>query len=174
MNLNRRIIKNSIFLLLLSLFLSLSSCVTRYTPLERIRPLSGKCKDYILFSDSLTKQRDQGFTKRATINISGYAVGSKANKELLYQMYKPIIETIFADYLLSVSAIKIFAKVQCEHDMEKNWPLLAQGQYKQAASVIRTCRKKTNDDENMEKCLIFSMQGKSFTESVWPPETDSD
>jgi len=170
MNWNRTIIKNSIFILAVSLILT--SCVSRYTPLERIRPLSGTCKDYILFSVSLTKQRDQGFTKRATINISGYAVGSKANKELLYDVYKPIIETIFADYLLSVSAIKIFAKVQCEHDMQKNWPLLAQEHYKQVANVIRICRKQNIENDNMEKCLIFSMQGKTFKEPLWPPDSD--
>jgi len=170
MNWKRRIIKDSIIILTLSLILT--SCVSRYTPLERIRPLSGTCKDYILFSDSLTKQRDQGFTKRATINISGYAVGSKANKELLYNVYKPIIETIFADYLLSISAVKIFAKVQCEHDMEKNWPLLAQEHYRQVAKVIRTCRKQNIEDDNMEKCLILSMQGKTFKEPVWPPDSD--
>jgi len=164
------IIKSTAFLLALTIIISLSACVSRYKPLKKIRPLSGDCEDYILFSDSLTKQRDQGFSKRATINISGFSVGSEANKELLYQRYKPIIEMIYANYLLSVSAVKIFAKVQCEHDMARNWELLAKEKYKQASDIIRSCRKYNEADENMEKCLILSMQGKSFKEPLAPPE----
>ncbi len=152
------------------LAINLSACVSRYKPLKTIKPLSGLCEDYILFSVSLTKQRDHGFSKRATINISGFSVGSEANKELLYQLYKPVIETIYANFLLSVSAVKVFAKVQCEHNMEQNWPLLVNGLYKQAANVIRTCRYHNELDENMEKCLILSMQGKSFREPPGPPE----
>ena len=142
--------------------------------MTQIYPLSGKCEDYILFSDSLTKQRDLGFSKRATINLAGFSVGSKANKEILYREYKPIIETIYANYLLSVSAVIVFAKVQCERDMEKNWPLLALGQYKQVASVIRACRKDNNSDEYMEKCLILAMQGKRFKDFDRPPKSDED
>lgn len=171
---DNKIIKNIIYLLTISFIFSLSACVTRYKPLERIYPLSGNCKDYILFSDSLTKQRDLGFSKRATINISGFSVGSKANKEELYREYKPVIEIIYANYLLSVSAVKVFAKVQCERDMEKNWPLLAQGLYKQVSDEIRTCRKNNNSDEYMEQCLILIMQGKSFNDSYWPPGSDED
>ncbi len=122
-----------------------------------------------MFSVSLTKQRDQGFSKRATINISGFSVGSDANKKLLYQQYKPIIETIYANYLLSVNAVKIFAKVQCEHDLEKNWDLLANEQYKKVADVIRACRRYNELDEIVEKCLILSMQGKNFNEPLEPP-----
>ncbi len=164
------IIKPIAYFFVLSMIISMQACVSRYKPLKTIRPLSGDCEDYILFSDSLTKQRDQGFSKRATINISGFSVGSQTNKELLYKEYKPIIETIYANYLLSVSAVKVFAKVQCEHDMEKNWDILAKGQYKQAADVIRACRRHNETDENMEKCLISSMQGKSFKQPLEPPE----
>ena len=138
--------------------------------MKKIRPLSGECEDYILFSDSLTKQRDQGFSKRATINIAGFSVGSVENKELLYKAYKPIIETIYANYLVSVSAVKVFAKVQCEHDLEKNWELLASEKYKEVANIIRFCRRHNESDENMEKCLIFSMQGKTFKEPLGSPE----
>jgi len=165
-----KVLKSAVYFLALSFILSLSACVSRYTPLERIRPLSGQCEDYILFSDSLTKQRDQGFSKRATINISGFSVGGVQNKELLYKTYKPIIETIYANYLLSVSAVKIFAKVQCEHDLEKNWDLLAQEKYKEVADVIRACRRYNEEDDNVEKCLILSMQGKSYKEPLGPPE----
>lgn len=161
-----RLLKYTTFLLALCLIIITSACVSRYTPLERIRPLSGTCEDYILFSDSLTKTRDHGFSRQATISIAGYSVGSNAKKELLYQQYKPIIETIYANYLLSVSAVMVFAKVQCEHDMEKNWPLLAGGYYKQAADVIRECRRNNTIDENMEKCLVLSMQGKTYIEPV--------
>ena len=159
-----------IYFLTLSILLSLSACVSRYKPLKKIRPLSGECEDYILFSDSLTKQRDQGFSKRATINIAGFSVGGEQNKELLYKEYKPIIETIYENYLLSVSAVKIFAKVQCEHDLEKNWDLLANEHYKEVADVIRACRRHNETDENVEKCLILSMQGKSYKEPLGPPE----
>ena len=69
------------------MLISIQACVSRYKPLKKVRPLSGSCEDYVLFSDSLTKQRDQGFSKRATINISGFSVGSEANKQLLYQEY---------------------------------------------------------------------------------------
>ena len=149
------------YLLMSVVLISQLACVSRYTPLKKIRPLSGSCEDYIRFSDSLTKQREQGLSKRATINIAGFSVGSEENKKLLYELYKPIIEIIYANFLVSVDSVKVFAGVQCEHQLDKSWVLLATGQYRAVAKIIRFCRKDNHSDEFMALCILDAAKGRS-------------
>lgn len=142
---------------MLIVFLTLfgsGSCVSRYEPLPEIKPLSGTCRDYVLFSTSLVKQRDHGLSKRAAISIAGFALGSEQKKHIMYERYKPVIETIYADFLLPQKAVEVFAKVQCEHQLDKNWRLLINEQYAEAARTIRFCRQDNFLDSLMEKCLL--------------------
>lgn len=71
-------------LIILIAISGLSACVSRDDPVERVNPLSGDCADYAAFSRALAVQRDNGFTKRATMNIAAYSVANERHREILF------------------------------------------------------------------------------------------
>jgi len=161
-----RITSKLYYLILFILIVSLVACVSRIRPLKKIRPLSGLCEDYILFSDSLTKQRDLGFSKRATISLAGFSVANEANRAVLLETYKPIIEIIYADFFLSVDAVTVFAKVQCENKLNKNWELLANRRYKDVAKTVRFCRIDNHSNVYMERCILKAVKNTQGEKSL--------
>ena len=114
----------------------MTGCVSRYPPLKHVKPLSGKCEDYAEFAVAIIKQRDQGFSKRATINIASFSAGSQVNRELLYAEYKPIFEIVYADYQISTPAIRATGRVICDNQLTKTWPLLINEDFKQVKMYI--------------------------------------
>lgn len=148
---------------------SLSGCVSRYPPLDPVRPLSGDCNDYAQFSVSIIKQRDQGFSKRATINIAGFSVGDQANRDLLYAEYKPIFEIVYADYMIKSSGIRAAGRVFCEHQLRKSWLPLVTERYKVAAEIIRLCQNANDAESDMELCILARAKGKPSPELEKPP-----
>jgi len=148
----------------------LTSCVSKYPPLKHIEPLSGKCEDYADFSVAIIKQRDQGFSKRATVNIASFSAGSQVNRELLYATYKPIFEIIYADYLIKAPAIKATGRVICKYQLTKTWPLLASEEYKLVAEIVRLCQDANFAEVDMGECILARARGKPDPELEKPPE----
>ena len=148
---------------------SMAGCVSRYTPLEHVRPLSGSCDDFAQFSVSIIKQRDQGFSKRATINIAGFSVGNEKSRELLYVEYKPIFEIVHADYMIRPQGIRAAGRVLCEHQLTKSWLPLVNEQYKAVAEVVRMCQNANDAEVDMQLCILARAQGKPDPELEKPP-----
>lgn len=148
---------------------SISGCVSRYRPLDLVRPLSGDCNDYAQFSVSIIKQRDQGFSKRATVNIAGFSVGDEEKRKLLYAEYKPIFEIVYADYMIEAPGIRAAGRVFCEHELKKSWLPLVTEHYKTAADIIRLCQDANDAESDMELCILARAKGKPDPELEKPP-----
>lgn len=157
-----------ILIILLSLA-CLTSCVSRYMPLKHVRPLSGECHDYAQFSVSIIKQRDQGFSKRATINIASFSVGSEENRALLYEKYKPIFEIVYADYQIKSEGIQAAGEVICSHQLTGLWAPLVNEDYKAAAKVVRLCQSANFAEVDMRNCILARALGKPDPELEQPP-----
>ena len=149
--------------------MSLTACVSEYPPLKQIHPLSGSCDDYAEFSVSIIKQRDQGFTKRATISITEYSVGNEHNRQLLYNTYKPIFEIVYADYQIRTTAIRAAGRVFCRHQLANSWSPLVKEQYKKVAAVIRHCQNTNDAEVDMAECILASSKEKPATDLEKPP-----
>jgi hypothetical protein len=166
-------LKNKYILILLFAvcpgLISLSGCVSRYTPLKHVKPLSGKCDDYAEFSVAIIKQRDQGFTKRATINIASFSVGNSVNRDMLYRKYKPIFEIVYADYQIRTPAIRATGRVLCDHQLTKSWSLLINENYKQVAEIVRLCQDANFAEVDMSRCILARAQGKPDPDLEKPP-----
>jgi hypothetical protein len=158
-----------VFICLLVSLVSLSACVSRYQPLDRIRPLSGSCDDYAKFSVSIIKQRDQGFSKRASINIAAFSVGSEENRELLYTEYKPIFEIVYADYQIRPVGIRAAGRVLCDHQLTLSWLPLLNENYKNVAEVVRLCQDANDAEVDMAQCILARARGKPDPELEKPP-----
>ena len=134
-----------------------------------MHPLSGDCDDYAQFSVAIMKQRDQGFSKRATINIAAFSVGSEANRKLLFTKYKSIFEIIYADYQIKASGIRAAGKVFCEHNLTSSWAPLVNENYNDAAEVVRLCERANDAEVDMALCILARAQGKPDPELEKPP-----
>jgi len=144
-------------------------CVARFPPLKHVRPLSGNCDDYAQFSVSIIKQRDQGFSKRATINIAGFSVGNEENRKLLFAEYKPIFEIVYADYQIRSSGIRAAGRVFCEHKLTTSWLPLVNENYKDAAEIVRLCQGANDAEVDMALCILARARGKPDPELEKPP-----
>ncbi|MGD8926394.1 MAG: hypothetical protein PVG20_06075 [Thioalkalispiraceae bacterium] len=118
---------------------------------------------------SIIKQRDQGFTKRATISITEYSVGNEHNRELLYKEYKPIFEIVYADYQIKTAGIRAAGRVFCDHQLMKSWSPLVNEQYKKVAAVIRHCQNNNDAEVDMAECILASSQAKPDPDLEKPP-----
>lgn len=167
MLITRTLLLSSGFILLW--MISLAGCVSRYTPLELVRPLSGDCDDYAKFSVSIIKQRDQGFSKRATINIAAFSVGSEENRALLYAKYKPIFEIVYADYQINHVGIRAAGRIFCSHQLTKSWLPLVNEEYKKVAEVVHLCQYANAAEVDMQNCILARALGKPDPELERPP-----
>lgn len=155
--------------LLLGLFVT-AGCVARYPPLDHVHPLSKSCNDYARFAVSIIKQREQGFSKRATVNIAGFSVGnSEEQRAMLYARYKPIFEIIYADYHIYEEGIRAAGLAICEQQLTKNWSLLVEEDYKAAADVIHLCQDANASEVDMKNCILARASGKPDPELERPP-----
>lgn len=134
-------------------------CVSKYPPLKPVQPLSGNCEDYADFSLAILKQRDQGFTKRAATSIAGFAVNGESKRRYLYQLYKPVIEIVFADYQVKDKGIHAAGKILCEHKLTESWPLLINQQYSDAAKIVVSCQNSNYSEVDIENCLLTMIKG---------------
>jgi len=147
----------------------LSGCVSRYVPLDLVRPLSGDCDDYAQFSVSIIKQRDLGFSKRATISIAAFSVGDEAKSDLLYAKYKPIFEIVYADYQINDLGIRAAGKIFCAHQLTKSWLPLVNEEYQIVADVVRLCQYANAAEIDMQNCILARALGKPDPELERPP-----
>jgi len=110
---------------------------------------------------AILKQRDQGFTKRATVSIAGFSVGSEENRKTLYKEYKPMIEVIFADYLIKTMSARATGRTVCKHKLAQSWDLLINEQYKEVAGIVRVCQRDNDAEVDIEECLLTQVKGGS-------------
>lgn len=136
-----------------------TACVSRYTPLKPLHPLSGLCEDYAEFSVVLLKQRDQGFSKQASMNIAIYSTGGEQNRAAMTRLYRPVLEILYAEFLLNSTATWASAKLFCEQKLLQSWSPLVNGHYQQAAAVIFACQRHATSETEIETCLQQAIQG---------------
>ena len=161
-----RILKLSILLALLS------ACVSRYDPVDDVHPLSDECKDYAAFSRALAKQRDNGFTKRATMSMAGYSAGNEQDRQRLYARYQTVADILFADRLIDPDSAKVLGKVICEQKQANTWRPLKSGEIPQVAAMVRTCRADNITLVEMESCLLDSLKSDWHPDLATPPMLD--
>ncbi len=148
---------------------SLSGCVSRYTPLEPLRPLSGGCNDYARFSVSILERRDQGLSKRAAINFLGFSVTGEKNRELLNVKYKAIFEIAYADFLITKPGIRAAGKVFCVHKLTTSWLALINGNYNNVAEIVHRCQRENDAEVDMEDCILAKAQARPARKLEKPP-----
>lgn len=163
----KQISRHLIIYILIFFLVGTSGCVSRYTPLKKINPLSGDCEDYAEFSVAILRQRDQGFTKRATISITGYSVGDEDVRKVLYHRYQPMFGILFADYLINDMTARAAGRTICRHQLAESWSLLINQDYHNAAEIVRDCQKANFSEVDIGKCLLTQIKGDDNLEA--PP-----
>lgn len=157
------------FLALVLIPATVAGCVSRYSPLEPIDPLSGQCRDYAAFSKALAVQRDHGFTKRATLSMAGYSVGGQENQGYLIRHYKTVSEIIFTDYLIRPASIQIFGRIVCEQRKQQTWVVLGETDYKPVSEIIRFCQNDNFSEPDTEQCIKARLVSYHNRNDIPPP-----
>lgn len=149
--------------------LCLSACVSRYDPVPKIDPLSGECEDFAGFSRALAVQRDNGFTKKATMNIAAYSIASERHREILYQRYSMMLDLIYADRFVDPDSIRIMGSVVCEQQQRGRWREPQERDLPALAGFIKLCRKNTLSIPETEHCLVMNIEQYWRDYLVTPP-----
>ena len=144
-------------LIILITISGLSACVSRYDPVEKVNPLSGDCQDYAAFSRALAVQRDNGFTKRATMNIAAYSIAGERHREILYTQYKVMLDLIFADRFVEPDSIKVMGNVVCEQRQRGEWKEPQDHDLPALGGFIKTCRNENLSIPEMETCIVTQL-----------------
>jgi hypothetical protein len=148
----------------------MAGCVSRYRPLNHIHPLSGKCDDFERFSEAILKHRDQGFTKRATTNFTVLYVDNEKKRQQLLEKYRPIIEIVYAEYLINAAGIRATARATCEHQLLTAWPALANEDYRSVADTAYQCQLANLAETDIRRCVLARARGIHDPELERPPE----
>lgn len=150
----------------------LTACVSRYDRVDDVHPLSSECKDYAAFSKALAKQRDNGFTRRATMSMAGYSVGNKQNRETLYERYQTITDMIFEDYMIDPDSAKVMGKIICEQRQAGTWQIPVDADIPEMASRLRYCRAYNAALVDVEQCMVSRLQQYWQRDLAMPPGLD--
>ena len=147
----------------------LPACVSRYDRVDDVHPLSSECKDYAAFSKALAKQRDNGFSKRATMSMAGDSVGNMQDREILQQRYQTISDIVFAERLIDPDTAKVMGKIICEQKQQATWHELQDDDIPAVTAMIRTCRQNNITLVEVEACIIDRMQAYWRNDLIIPP-----
>jgi hypothetical protein len=148
------------------LIVLLSACVSRYDRVDDVHPLSDECKDYAAFSKAIAKQRDNGFTKRATMSMFSASSGNRHDSDIIYERYQTITDIAYEDLLINPESIKVMGKIICEQRQAGSWHPLQPDDIQPVTVMIRSCRKTSLNPTEMEACIIANLQaywGKDLT-----------
>jgi hypothetical protein len=144
--------------LLSTLLALLSACVSRYDRVDDVHPLSDECKDYAAFSKAIAKQRDNGFTKRATMSMFSASVGNRHDSDIIYERYQTITDIAYEDLLINPDSIKVMGKIICEQRQAGTWHPLQPDDIRPVTVMLRACRKTSLTPVEMEDCIIAYLQ----------------
>lgn len=153
----------------LTLLAVLTACVSRYDRVDDVHPLSSECKDYAAFSKALAKQRDNGFTRRATMSMAGYSVGSQQNRETLHRRYQTIADMVFEDYMIDPDSAKVMGKIICEQTQAGIWREPADDDISEMSGILRLCRTQSYTLVETEQCMTERMQQYWQRDLTTPP-----
>ena len=158
--------------MLSALLALLPACVSRYDRVDDVHPLSDECKDFSAFSRALAKQRDNGFTKRATMSMAGYSAGNAQDRKILFERYQTVADILFEDHLIDPDSAKVIGKVICEQKQRQTWQPLKSDDIPQVAAMVRSCRKANITLVEMEDCLVANLKDYWHDDLATPPMFD--
>jgi hypothetical protein len=159
-------------LIISALLALLPACVSRYDRVDDVYPLSDECKDYSAFSRALAKQRDNGFTKRATMSMAGYSVANAEDRKVLYERYQTVADILFEDLLIDPDSAKVIGKVICEQKQQHTWQPIKSNDIPEVAAMVRSCRKVNITLVEMETCIVDRLNNYWRPDLATPPMLD--